>query len=820
MKTKFLFVTCATALLAACTNEEFVSTPEVDLSNRAKVEVMLGAEMGAYSMGDASTKTIWNDGNYLWEKGDMLGACLVDAATAGTPVYNNIASNYPFTIVGDITTPVVSANFGTNTAVYEGTYVFYHSYNSEMTKDKTLAAKFPETQVMESVDKPYAHLTKGNYWVSPLIKIVDGIAYKQANKIPVQFTSLYSGFAPTLKNTSSSTVKVSKIEVLSNATNFEVSGNLNTVTGTFGDVIASDADNLADKIKTAVEAMAAADKSLYQGSASKGGMISITLPNIELAAGASQEVRMLFPAGQYVASDLTMKVFTDKGVFEVSVSDKAQNFTRNKFKTATYEMDKFEFPMNFDISTKGDWTYAVKFVNDNDYYKNKAATFKLLKDVTLDSTDDIPAYSIEVKGNKNLILDKADATFSLVQESYIEQLKVAKGTSLNLGAKVCVNTLINDGTVNVLKGATVASITTQASGWDKKSYGIFTLKNNAKIVVNGELQLNATSTLTTDSEIENNGTLAVKAATANSGLITNNGKLTVASTIVLTNAKDITLGAASSVISEADVAASVITNTGTITLADVVDVFKDKDGKSTSTSLVSGGTVSVAITPASDLDELKNIGEVNSVTISGTWAKAGIKKIDAATSVTGLILNDATVDVSGFVNTSGSETLKKIASLKVVGSASTIMNSATTATSFAIKATALTINADATLTIDKNVKFGSNATDAVATITVLGKLVNEGAVAGNITVGAAAVSPSPANTTASVENKENAFLTAASATNSTTFTLAAITNYGIVSNFGTLNATKVDNKIVGESKFIGNITKTTLSDFSGTGFGS
>lgn len=818
MKTKFLFVTCATALLAACTNEEFVSTPEVDLSNRAKVEVTLGAEMGAYTMGDASTKTIWDKGDYLWEKGDMLGACLVDAG--GSIAYNNIVTNYPFSIVGEVTTPVASANFGTNTAVYEGTYVFYHGYNTEMTKAKTLAVAFPETQEMESADKPYAHLTKDNFWVSPLIKIVDGIAYGKKNEIPVQFTSLYSGFAPTLKNTSTSAVKVSKIEVLSNVDNFAISGDLNTVTSAFGTAISSDAEDLTGKIEAAKNAMTAADKDLYQGTSLKGGMISITLPNIELAAGASQEVRMLFPAGQYVASDLTLKVFTDKGVFTVKVSDKAQNFTRDKFKTATYEMDKFEFPTNFDISTKKDWTYAAKFVNDNDYYKNKAATFTLLKAITLDSTDDIPAYSIEVKGAFDLILDKADATFNLVQESYIEQLEVAKGTSLNLGTKACVNTLTNNGTVNVLKGETVAQIATQATGWDKVTYGIFTLKNNAKIVVNGELQLNATSILAADSEIENNGTLAIKAAVTNNGLITNNGKLTVANGITLANAEDITLAAASSVACEASTATAIITNTGTITLADVVDVFKDKDGKATATSLVSGnGAVSVAITPASNLGELKNIGEVNSVTISGTWAKADIEKIDAATSVAGLILKGATVDVKDFVSTPSSETLKKVTTLTVAGDASTIKNSGTTATSFAILATALTINADATLTIEKNVQFGSTGT-SVATITVLGNLVNAGAVAGDITVGAAAADPIPANTTASVENKKDAFLTATSAISTSNFTLATtgIVNFGTVSNYGTLHAKKVDNKIVGVSKFVGNITGSDDVAMSSVGF--
>ena len=128
-----------------------------------------------------------------------------------------------------------------------------------------------------------------------------------------------------------------------------------------------------------------------------------------------------------------------------------------------------------------------------------------------------------------------------------------------------------------------------------------------------------------------------------------------------------------------------------------------------------------------------------------------------------------------------------------------------------MKATVLTINEGAKLTIAKNVKFGVASTSAVATITVLGNLVNSGSVAGKITVGADAAAPVPANTSASIVNNEDAKLIAAAGIVASDFTINDITNYGTVDNYGSLYTTMVDNKIAGKSSFRGKITGKTLA---------
>lgn len=808
MKTKFLFTMCAATLFVACTNEEFISAPENNFADRAKVNVMLGADMGEYTIGDASTRTVWESGKYKWEASDVLGACMVDAKVEGTPEYNNIVTNYPFTPVETITTPVESANFKTNTAVYEGTYVFYHGYQTDMTKGRKITVNFPVSQELNA-EKPYAHLTANNFFVSPLIKIKGGIAYEANNTIPVQFTSLYSGFAPTLKNTSSEEVKVSKIEVYS-AAGFKLGGDINTVTSIFGSVVVSDNADLKNVIGEKVETMRSADIDLYETAiTAANNMVSITLPDMVIAAGASQEIRMLFPAGSYNQNDLTMKVYTNQGVFETKANpgNSAVKFNRDVFKTNTYEMSTFEYPAEFKIFSKKDWEYAVKFIQGNAYYTNHAATFALQADVTLTETTDIPAFSIYVDANSHkLILEKEDAEFKLAQDSYVGALEVAAGTTLNLDGKSFIESLTNEGTVTVSGMVSSKTSVSDYATWKgtPKNYGISTLVNNGVIVVNGKLELGeVTPELAAKSEIINNGTLAIVNNVTNSGKITNNNLLTVADSKALENVKDIVLGENCKV-QCLGTAASIITNNNAaaiITLAAVKDVFVDNAGHATTTALITNtqGVTSVAITAASSLDALKDINEVNSATISGSWNKAAIDKVDAATTITNLIMEDATIDLNGVA--AGFTNITNI----IVNGTSAINNSSVTAQQLATATVNLTIAEEATLSVAKNVKFGKIDATTVATISVLGKLVNSGTILGDVTVGASD------NTSATITNNEDAILTAGNAISDANVTMTSIDNYGKILNEGKLYATKVDNKVVGVSVFQGNITAVTAT---------
>ena len=97
------------------------------------------------------------------------------------------------------------------------------------------------------------------------------------------------------------------------------------------------------------------------------------------------------------------------------------------------------------------------------------------------------------------------------------------------------------------------------------------------------------------------------------------------------------------------------------------------------------------------------------------------------------------------------------------------------------------------MSVAKNVKFGKIDATTVATISVLGKLVNSGTILGDVTVGASD------NTSATITNNEDAILTAGNAISGANVTMTSIDNYGKILNEGKLYATKVDNKVVGVS---------------------
>lgn len=824
MKTKFLFTMCATTLLVACTNEEFISAPENDLTDRAKVEVTLGAEMGGYSIvGDADTRTIWDNGIYKWEAGDMLGACVVDGSSKGAAAYNNITTNHPYTIIEDITDPVAMANFHTNTAVVEGIYVFYHGYRANVpSASRTIDVSFPEQTYDPKA--PYAHLTKDNFFVSPLIKIVGGVPFGEDNTLPVQFTSLYSGFAPTLVNTSGKDITVSKVEFSLSSGDFKLGESLNTVTGNtmFGDVVASDDEDLAGAIETARNAMRSVTVDLYKN-ATKGKMISIALPDVAIANGKELEVRMLFPAGTCSQGDLTMTVYTDKGVFStVANPDKAFVFTRDLFGTRKYEMNKFEKPENFSISNRDEWNYAVNFVKSNSY-TNINVTFTLTSDVTLTDVNDAPDFPVNVKSaaSEKLILDKEGATFRFLKGSFINSLEVAEGTALEVDGESRINTLKNDGAVTIPATVTGVAAVAFESWLNAKTFGVATLENNGTITIaeSGTLDIatatKAAPTLSAGSEIVNNGTLIIgKANTTNGGTITNNGTLTVGAAVIntglitnngaleatsggaaiITNNGEMNLGAECTVKDLAGGSgAKIIENgaTGVITLADVGNVFRTSANAPASTGALidnttnPGAITSVAITAETDLASLP--GEVNCLSISGTWTAEQAANLNKA-AITNLIMAGASIEMNGAVK------LENYVTKIIVKEGENTVTNESTAAMLATNAD-LTIEPGAKLTVGENVRFGLKSA-AVATITVLGELVNSGAIAGTITVGTSGTEDADKaiNAGAKITNNAAAYLTAGSGYSPSDITAAALTNYGTVVNIatGTITATKVE----------------------------
>lgn len=208
MKKSILPLLFTSALLAACTNNDFeqIQTPnEVEnglLKGRAKGEIVLNAEKS--NENQASTRVVGDmDGdaiNWMWENAqDKLGAVVVDYADNNGIVdlehYPTYAiTNYPF--APDIQGPSASAEFSTPTAVVSGAYMFYNRYDGKATQRRTISHSI-ERILKVDAGKEIGLSQVGtaenggqNFFISPIVDLA--IADGENIAKPISMTSTYS----------------------------------------------------------------------------------------------------------------------------------------------------------------------------------------------------------------------------------------------------------------------------------------------------------------------------------------------------------------------------------------------------------------------------------------------------------------------------------------------------------------------------------------------------------------------------------------------------------------------------------------------------
>lgn len=766
MRRKTLFSMCAfAAVLAGCSNEELINVqPEASLTDRATVNFVLSSNAGGYKLGDtdAETRTIWKDGHYYWDSTTKLGACIVDGAAQDVPAYNGIVTNHPFVPVETLTTPVQSADFKTDTEVREGVYLFYHQYDSKAIQDRKLYCEFPTTQIMEDASKPYDHLTKQNFFISPLIKITDGIEDGATNEIPVEFVSMFSGFAPTFVNESGKDIEISKVEVVNSGT-FNVGGFINTVAGAgqFDGVVITGnyktTEELATAIKEKANGLQNGARNLYKNDEGvtpvTASSVSINLPNIKVAAGASQEIRMLFPAGVYNKNTLTVKVYaTDGTVCSVALNPSTGNtitFNRNVFGTKEMKLENFEKITAIDIYSIEDWRYALTVKRENE-----VIPFELKNDIEIESTEDIPSFALKVTSaaGKKLIL-KGENTYEFNDKSDIAKLQINEGATLNYKGGKITTSLINQkgATLNIQKDVTLGT------GKD-----IVSLTNNGTMNIEKDVTVdNALTNFGTETKavLNNNGILLLSEAWTNNATLNNSGVIAIANGKTLTNSANCTINMNDGYFWYVGSAATdKITNNGTIVLANAKDVFMFGATKPAAddTKMTTGSGKVSLVAKSTDNVDLNKISEVTAITLTGDgWNKDSIKK--AKGSMRALTFKDATADLKGC----GEEDYDNV-DFTLEGT--TVLNNSATAAEVvkvqsltAAKNAKVTLNgAKQTLSVVNNVTIAADATmtnnTAIAMVdkkevTVNGTLNNAGAIyVANGTTKAVTITVEVANT--------------------------------------------------------------------------
>lgn len=165
MRTKYILgALCLPGIFAACTNEDFLTENENQFAGKETVKMVLSANYGAE--GQADTKMVNDNGTFLWDDTDELGATLlVDALNA-----NNIYSNNKF--VNTLTEPQqTGVDFTTNSTTIVGNYLFYYPYSTKMTTDNSgVQYSLEEPQVYDPTGD---EMMANNFMIAPIVK-VDG----------------------------------------------------------------------------------------------------------------------------------------------------------------------------------------------------------------------------------------------------------------------------------------------------------------------------------------------------------------------------------------------------------------------------------------------------------------------------------------------------------------------------------------------------------------------------------------------------------------------------------------------------------------------
>lgn len=800
---------CAASVFASCTNEELVNTGNVDQEIDAKqIELLLSADYAAGS--DAESRMALIGKEWAWVDGDQVGALRVGNIKNGSTwdITNTFATNHPFEPVTKLTEPVKNTDFSTNTAVYEGNYVFYHQYNGDMISTGEVEGyklDFPAVQSVNPADIN-EKLAEYNFFVSPVINIA-GIKNGEVNKTAVQFIPMYAILEVNITNDSEAgDLNVNKVVV--NGSELSPSGILN-FTGAESNIatatqfvkVDATADTYADDLKQAIDKMNKNYDLLLSTSKTTGNTISAVIEggNLAIKKGESKAVRVLIPAGKYAinstaVSGLAIKrfeVYTDKGMYTIDAeaatgdgTSKADiEFTHTTLKSLNPKLTgKATNVTKFTINNMDDWNSAVAYAENNNF----EVEFNLAADLKV---TELPSCPIYVTGNKTLEL--AGENMTLVGDSYFENVKNT-GT-INLTENVALKNITNYGTINVASTEDIVEVGNTQS-YTNPQPGIYTLTNRGTINIDGTMTVSQTSSVwnnaaETPSEpagtinVKKDGKLILKANWNNNSYINVDGIVNIADGKTLTNTA--TTGVIEVATASGKFVANnsgAITNNGFISLDAIKDVFLNGNLEQRTTSIVTNsatGHVQVAVT-SDDFDGriLPTIDEVNAVEMSGNWNKTNMAALQTKWSAISMItLDNSTVDMGGYDVNTGLFT--GVSVLEIPGTV-TLKNSTASESTLRLKRSVTSIVVDGTLTIDKNVRI--NDVSNAPKLQVNGTVINSGRVFADLQVG------SQNNTKAVYTNNENATTNVVNGYSAPNFTCTTLINWGTINNEGTINA--------------------------------
>lgn len=609
MKTKYILAAlCLPALFTACSNEEFAV--ENEIGDKPVVKLKLSTTYGTEGMVD--TRMVNNNGTFLWDNTDMLGACLLSGDD------DNIYSNNQFT--NTLTEASAKADFTTASTTVVGKYLFYYNYNPAMTTDVT-GVQYSLKEPQE-YDPDGTKMMENNFMISPRIT-VDG---KEPGglTLPLTMRSIYGYGLLNLKLDNAydaSSVNIQKI-IISYTSNVHNPGIIDMSAVPSADLSAAnlrtlregstpdytgktDAELTSILLKEADEKLTAYNTTYTSGTildltaaknvSSTASQVSISCistenPNgIALSKTGEFSTRMLLPTTANSGTNVTIDVYTDKGKYQKKHTGgfrikaghtvNLANINRTGSETAL-TMSSFQSVTEVNAVSEAD------FIASMAQFSGQATTVNVTVgnfEITPKAIAAVPSgvtlsFQNSATFNGDMILKNmifaADGTYTMKAGNITldQAVTFTDGAKVEItGAKVAVGATKNDYAKYTVAGGELNINNVDLNG-DPASTTINSIVVTEGGTVNVETPITVTTFTLTKGTVNNNGTIST-IAIEKDGALVNKGTVTVISanagvvdnyktlTTVTTNSKTINQKDAKAVITNC------ATNAGTINTA-------------------------------------------------------------------------------------------------------------------------------------------------------------------------------------------------------------------------------------------------------------
>lgn len=349
MKTKYILgALCLPAVFTACTNEEFLTENENQLAGKEAVNMVLAANYGAEDQAD--TRMVNNNGTFLWDNTDVLGATYLINSTSENKIYSNNK------FVNTLTEASAQADFTTDATTVVGEYLFYYPYSTKMTNDLS-GVQYSLAEPQE-YDPTGEKMMKNNFMIAPKIT-VDGNEPGELT-LPITMRSIYAYGTLNLKlgeilnvdgaaSTSLSSVNIQKIIIkYATSSNVHKNGKINMANVPDANLKAANLKSLREgndpkykgksdaELRTILLAEADAELTAYNANYAQGTVLNLTTgtttidqvsiacvteeaPNgVTLSKNGTFSTRVLLPT--VTSSNLTIDVYTNVGKCELTAT--------------------------------------------------------------------------------------------------------------------------------------------------------------------------------------------------------------------------------------------------------------------------------------------------------------------------------------------------------------------------------------------------------------------------------------------------------------------------------------------------------------------